>query len=461
MPLQRGLAKELRRYRYVLFDKRMWLRRAVFLAGALAVSVASVGFALAADWASQIYADWAGAWPAWSRFVITPAVFALCAFAIRAYFHNAQGSGIPQAIAARRSRDPAHRKALLGWRVLVGKALLTILAIAAGASVGREGPTVQIGASIIIVAAGFAGLGRERGLVLAGAGAGVAAAFNTPLAGILFAIEEMAKSYERRTMTLVLASTAIAGAVTIGLIGNYVYFGTVSGELSDIRQWLAIPICAVVGGALGALFSRLTIATQLRRVAAVARLKSWPIAFAAGCGLLVALLAWLTNDYAATSGYEKTRAIFDEGMHYPWWYAFAKLAATLLSTISGIAGGLFSPSLSVGAGLGSLVAPLLPGIPFATLSLLMMVAYFTGVVQAPLTAFVIILEMTNNTALLVPVMLTALLAAGVSRLVCPHPLYHALSVEFDPKPAKADPAIDDKAPPAGTEVAAPALPSGR
>ena len=107
-----------------------------------------------------------------------------------------------------------------------------------------------------------------------------------------------------------------------------------------------------------------------------------------------------------------------------------KLIATVASSVSGIPGGIFAPSLAVGAGLGANVAALLPGAPVQALIVLGMVAYFAGVVQAPITAFVIVAEMTNDHALVVPLMLASLIGFGVSRLICPEGVYHALAHNF-------------------------------
>ena len=115
----------------------------------------------------------------------------LCALAADRYFPGSQGSGIPQAIAARHLRHDAERSHLLSIRLSVGKILLTVVGLACGASIGREGPTVQIGASLMLLSARLGGMAHARGLILAGSAAGIAAAFNTPLAGIVFAIEEM------------------------------------------------------------------------------------------------------------------------------------------------------------------------------------------------------------------------------------------------------------------------------
>jgi H+/Cl- antiporter ClcA len=124
-----------------------------------------------------------------------------------------------------------------------------------GASVGREGPTVQIGASIMLAIGRFSPR-RQPGLILAGAAAGVAAAFNTPLAGIVFGIEEMSRAFETRTSSLIIAAVIGAGLTSLALMGNYTYFGTSPMGLRNGIDWFAIPLCGEVGGLAGGLFSR-------------------------------------------------------------------------------------------------------------------------------------------------------------------------------------------------------------
>jgi H+/Cl- antiporter ClcA len=420
-----------RRTRAALISPIVWRRRAVFLLGAIAVGVAAVGFAKGSDLAQALFRSTAGRWP-WSPLLMTPIGFAMIAWLTRRWFDGAQGSGIPQAIAARRSTDEAHRGRLMSLRVTLGKVIFTILGLAVGASTGREGPTVQVGAAIMFAIGRFAGLGRQPGLILAGAAAGVAAAFNTPLAGIVFAIEEMAKSFDRRLNVLVIASVVIAGLTSLALIGDYSYFGQVSTRLASLGDWIAVALCGVICGALGGLFSRSVVQLATSRAGWVAIIRQNRTLFAAGCGLAVAALGLLTDGFANGTAYAQTRAVLESGAIQPLWYAPAKLISTLLSSVSGVPGGLFSPSLSVGAAFGSFIHAMTPGVDIQAISLLSMVAYFAGVVQSPLTAFVIVLEMTNDKTMAMPLMATALLAAGASRLVCPEPLYHALSYTYDP-----------------------------
>ncbi|MFG1463499.1 chloride channel protein [Xanthobacter sp. DSM 24535] len=426
--------RDLRRVRVVLFSRIFWKRRVVFLLGAIAVGVASVLFAAAADRGQDVYVAIVREAP-YALLIITPLGFGLFAHLTARFFDGAQGSGIPQAISARRSDDPAHRARLLSVKVTLGKVALTIAGLAVGASIGREGPTVQLGCAIMVMLAGMVGIGRANGLILAGAAAGIAGAFNTPLAGIMFAIEEMAKSYDKRLSGMISYAVVISGMVSLVLVGQYSYFGTIPTDAFPQQiGWTAVAACAVMGGIAGAIFSRGLVALSFAKGGMIGRLKSRPWLYGGLIGFAVALLAVATDGFAGGSGYAPTRDLLEQGVTNPWWYAPIKLLTTMLSSAAGIPGGLFSPSLSVGAGFGAALSGFLPHIDVRALAMLGMVAYFAGVVQAPLTAFVIVMEMTDEVHLVVPLLATSLLAAGLSRLLAPEPLYHALSYAYDPKP---------------------------
>ena len=401
----------------------------MFWGGAIATGLAGAGFAIVAGRAGQLF-DRITVWSPWIPLVLTPLGFLLSALLCRRVFPGAQGSGIPQAIAARHVRDPGGRNRLLSLKLTVGKVLLTLLGLACGASIGREGPTVQVGASIMLQVARLGGMGRERGLILAGSAAGVAAAFNTPLAGIVFAIEEMGRSYEHRTNGLILSTVILAGIASIALLGNYSYFGVTNAGIGSLADWSAVVACGIGGGIGGAVFSRLVLAGTVRLRAFVTRRPDRNTMLVAGlAGLIVAVLGVLSRGAIYGTGYEQARGAL-EGTPLPWTYAPMKLVATLASTLSGIPGGIFAPSLSVGAGFGSAIAPLFPGTPAGAIVVLGMAGYFAGVVQAPITAFVIIVEMTADHGMVIPLMAAAVLGFGTSRLICPQPLYHSLAEHF-------------------------------
>jgi H+/Cl- antiporter ClcA len=400
----------------------------VFWGGALVVGAISVIFTDAANWAQSMFLNARGDF--WAMpLIVTPAGFVFCAWAAREIFPGSQGSGIPQAIAARHFTLSAQRHRLLSLKICVGKIGLTVMGLLAGASVGREGPTVQVGATIMLKVARLGGLRNERGLILAGSAAGIAAAFNAPLAGIVFAIEEMSRSFESRTNGLVLYAVIIAGLVSLGLLGNYTYFGTTSVAVSTPLDWTMVLVCGVVGGLAGGAFSRLLLdGSTLARtwMAAQSGRPKWGLSL--GCGVVVALLGVCTGGATFGTGYAQARGAV-EGHALGWYFWPAKLLATLATALSGIPGGIFAPSLAVGAGLGDwLVGG--SGTNATLGAVLGMAGYFAGVVQAPMTAFVIILEMTRNDANVIPLMLTSVIGFGVSKLIAPEPLYHGLAKGF-------------------------------
>jgi H+/Cl- antiporter ClcA len=418
-----------RRLRSVKVTSERWQRRAIFVLGGIAVGAAAVAFAMLADLAQHAFA----ALVAKSRYaslLVTPLGFALSVYLTNRFFPNSQGSGIPQAIAARQLTDQAARGRLVSIRIAIGKMLLTLLGLLCGASVGREGPTVQIGASIMF-ALGRMSPRRQPGLILAGAAAGVSAAFNTPLAGIVFGIEEMSREFEVRTSGLIIGTVIAAGLTSLALVGNYTYFGSSATMLGHGADWLAVPLCGVAGGLAGGIFSRVIIAMARGLPGAPGRIfKQHPIPFALVCGVGVALCGLASGDMIYGTGYAQVKEALDNATLLPWHFSLLKLAATAFSAVSGIPGGIFSPSLAVGAGLGSDVAQLFPTAPLGAIMLLGMVSYFAGVVQAPITAFVIVTEMSDNHAMVVPLMAAALIAYATSRLVCHEGIYHALAKGF-------------------------------
>ncbi|WP_137044267.1 chloride channel protein [Pseudolabrys sp. FHR47] len=418
-----------RRRRRMKVQAGRWQRRLLFLIGGIAVGAAAVLIALLADKAQHIFALLIGQWR-YASLALTPAGFVLAVFLTNRYFPNSQGSGIPQAIAARRLTGHAARKRLLSMRVAVGKILLMLLGLLCGASAGREGPTVQVGASIMFTAGGLSAR-RQSGLVLAGAAAGVAAAFNTPLAGIVFGIEEMSRSFESRSSRLIIGAVIAAGLTTLALVGNYTYFGRTPMMLENGIDWLAVPICGVIGGVAGGLFSRFVIA-MARGIPGVigGALKKRPLLLAGLCGLGVALCGIASGDIVYGTGYEQVKTALENGTPLPDSFGLLKLLATALTAVSGIPGGIFAPSLAVGAGIGSDIAQFFHGTPVGPIIILGMVSYFAGVVQAPITAFVIVTEMTDNHAMVVPVMAASVIAYACSRAVCPEGIYHALARGF-------------------------------
>ena len=374
--------------------------------------------------------------------LVTPLGFGFAVLLARTVFPNSQGSGIPQVIAARSIDDPVARNALVSLRVAFGKIVVMMIGLLCGASIGREGPTVQVGASIMGFIGRKAPIVYQQNLLLAGAAAGIAAAFNTPLAGIVFGIEELSRSFEAKASGLVLGCIIAAGVTSLAILGDYTYFGTTAETLPLGRVWLIVPICAVVGGLLGGLFSRILIAClsgdttrPLRRI-----VTGRPIFFAMACGLGVALCGLAGHHSSYGTGYAEARGILHGNSDLTLLFMPLKFLSTVLSAISGIPGGIFAPSLSIGAGLGAEFHAVFQTLPIGPFVLIGMASYLAGVVQTPITSFVIVSEMTQDHAMVIPLMVAALIADAVSRIVCADGLYHALSKSFQPKtPRVTDP----------------------
>ncbi len=160
------------------------------------------------------------------------------------------------------------------------------------------------------------------------------------------------------------------------------------------------------------------------------------------CGLAVAVIGLLSGGLTFGTGYHEARLVVEGNGPLPASYTLLKMLATVASYLSGIPGGIFAPSLAAGAGFGSIMGEWMSFAPVGAIVILGMVGYFTGVVQTPITASVIVMEMTDNAQLILPLLATAFLAYATSRLVCPQPIYRALAEGFLPRQARPDP--DDR-----------------
>jgi H+/Cl- antiporter ClcA len=429
MPVQPA-SEAVRSASRTLLSFQHWKARLIVWGAGAAVGAAAVGFAWLADLAQAAFRALHTSMRFWP-WAVAPIGFALISWATRRFFPGAEGSGIPQTIFALRPDAGEKEGLLLRPRVVIGRVLLAGAALLSGASIGREGPTVHVGAAIARFFCRWMPHGTQsaqrRALILAGGAAGVAAAFNTPLAGIVFAIEELSRSFEERASGVALTAVILAGVISIAWTGDYTYFGqpVVAAEFHNLS--MGVLGVALAGGLAGGLFSRITLlGTAAVRARMANAHKAGPMIFAACCGLLVAAIGYFANDLTYGTGYSEARSVLEEHAHLPWYYAPARAAATLIAYLSGIPAGLLAPSLSVGAGLGQVVADFggqPTAVPFAILG---MCGYLAGVTQAPLTSLVIVMEMTSQHAMVLPLMVTAAIATGTSKLLSP-PLYQTLA----------------------------------
>lgn len=425
----KNIARGGRRYAMPWLSLGRWHKRLLLVGAALLAGLIAIAFAIGAEVAIAFHQTLMNGSP-WLTLVVAPAGFAAMAWLSRRFFPGTEGSGIPQAIAASLSDDAQLRRHFLSFKIAIAKVFLTLGGLLSGASVGREGPSVQIGAATMHLLAGRrrGRIASSRDLIVAGSGAGIAAAFNTPLGGIMFAIEEMCRYRAFRANSTTLTAVIFAGLMSLAVLGNYTYFGRTPAAVSwPDGVWLVL-VCGVVGGLLGGGFSRVLIASSRGlpgRVGVIASER--PIAFAAGCGLATGLIGLLTGGLTYGTGYAESKAALEGSAALPAYFMLAKLAVIWLAFVSRIPGGVFAPALAVGAGMGADLAFFMPGEQDAAILVLGMVAFLAAMTQTPITSFVIVMEMTANHQMLLPLMATAMVAHGVSKSVAPLPLYHALA----------------------------------
>lgn len=398
--------------------RRVGLIAAAFLSGLAAVVYAKL-FKLVETTTTDLFRQHVLWLP-----LAAPAFFAASWYFVYRYAPRAGGSGIPQVMAAialeERRPGSSVGARLLGLRLSVVKVASSLLCVAVGGAVGREGPTLQVSASI------FHAVGRVLGRLtrvaaietwlLAGSAAGLGAAFNTPLGGIVYAVEELASKHFNQVRSSVLTSVLVAGLVSQWLVGSYLYLGfPIIGKagFGVIPAALVVgTVGGVIGAALGNALFRGTLAT--RRATRKRPVRNG-LAIAIGCGLVVAGLA-LLDGRSLGPGNQLISHILAGQTTASFELVVVRILSTVASYLSGAAGGIFAPFLAIGASLGSWISSWWTGSNAVLLSLLGMIAVLTGMTRAPLTSFVLILEMTDRHTAIFPMMLTALVALGSSRL---------------------------------------------
>lgn len=427
-----------------LIDRRAFVRRqrrwryfGLFWLGAVATGFVAVLYARLIDFGYDTFLHMI-AWHWWLPLIVTPAVAALGVYITRRWFAGAEGSGIPQVIATLHGTSELGAR-LLTLRILIGKIAVSFLAMLGGFTIGREGPTIHVGAALMFSLRRFYparlrriyGAGIESKLALAGAAAGLSAAFNAPLAGVVFAIEELTRSFEQRTSGVLITAIIFAGIVSLGLQGNYVYFGTIAidGHFPDLLV-VAVLLVGLLTGIAGGMFCWLLLNTARWMPSRVLALRSdRPVGFAAVCGLFIAIIGVASGGHLFGSGYAEARSMLEGHSQLGVSYPLLKMASMVGSYLPGTPGGLFAPSLAIGAGVGNALHMVFGQMQLPMLIALGMVGYLAAVTQSPITAFIIVIEMIDGHALVISLMATALISSQVSKLFAP-PLYEALAHRY-------------------------------
>ena len=406
-----------------LRENQLFLALAI-LVGVLA-GLAAVLFALAIDQASHRLF---GLTPSRTRLLFIPPAVSLCTGVLLRYvFPGVRGSGVPQTKVAyhlARGRIPA--------RVPIGKFITGVLCIGSGHSMGREGPSVQIGAGIASVIGQWLRLppSRVRDLVPVGAAGALAAAFNTPVAAVLFALEEIIGDMNAALLGSTVVASVASVVVERAILGNEPLFHVPAYRLAHPAELLAYAVLGVFGGLVSVVFCKALLGGRLL----FRRLPAWTTTWQPAIGglLIGGVIAWKPQVMGV--GYEYIDQALNGGLLLNAMLAlcFLKLAATVLSYSSGNAGGIFAPSLYIGAMAGGAIGTLVQQVaPFPTAApgayaLVGMGTLFAGIIRAPMTSVFMIFEVTQDYQILVPLMVANMLSFVISRRLQPEPVYHAL-----------------------------------
>lgn len=377
--------------------------------------------------------------------VASPLFFYIGWLFVRYTSKAATGSGIPQIMAALKTLDdtaPRSIRHLLSFKVIVTKVLSSCMAIIGGAGIGREGPSLQISASIYVIVHRFKpkswpSVNRQK-MVLAGAAAGLAAAFNTPLGGIVFAIEELSKSSIHSFRSSLLFSVILAGLTTQTLAGPYLFLGYPNIGKISLKYYLIIILVATVTGLAGAFKSRLIL--KLNAFKRTFSSEWQHHAFVIACGLALAVLILLIGIDAIGSGKMQMQTLlFTDSKDMDWTMFPARFLSSIISFSSGVAGGVFAPSLATGASVGALFSHFVNfDMDNKIIILCGMIGFLTGVTRSPFTSAVLVLEMTDRHSAIFPMMLAAIVANLTAALVMKHSLYDHLMQNYMYTPEKTE-----------------------
>jgi H+/Cl- antiporter ClcA len=379
-------------------------------------------------------------------FAVTPLCFLLSWWLVRRFAPYAKGSGIPQVMAAVELRKPQERKLIhrfLSLRIIIVKILSSAVKVVGGGIAGREGPTIQIASSIFYQVHKWLPKWwppiSQSNILIAGAASGLAAAFNTPLGGIIFAIEELSKFHVKHYKSPLFIAVIVAGLTAQGLGGSYLYLGYPKLDSSEWLLTAGVIVTAIVAGFFGSKMCVLLLKVMqlFRRFT-----RTWQqVAIVVFCGLFVATFIFFLGTEAMGSGKElMERTLFTSSKSVEWYTPFVRMNGLIASFSFGGAGGVFAPSLSSGASIGAFLAEWMhfTGPEANLLILIGMTAFLTGVTRAPFTSAIIIFEMTDRHSVIFFLLLGAIIANVIASFADKHPFYDRLKAMYlkEVKPAE-------------------------
>lgn len=374
----------------------------------------------------------------WWLFIITPVCFALSWWLVVRFSPYSRGSGIPQVMASIELATPKYVQKvdrLLSLKIIFIKILSSLVMVLGGGVIGREGPTIQIAGSVFRKI--HAWLPKwwpkisKKNMIMTGAAAGLAAAFNTPLGGIVFAVEELTKTHINYFKTAIFTAVIIAGLTAQGLLGPYLYLGYPDVSHFSSYIFFAVALVAVVCGLTGSIMAKFIL--SLLKWKNGFRLRYQHLLYITVCALIIALIAYFFDHSILGSGKNlMTGVLFTDQKYSPWYTAGFRVAGPILSFTTGASGGVFAPSLSAGAEIGSVLSGWLHLSASNTNIVILagMAGFLTGVTRSPFTSAILVLEMTDRHNLIFHLMLATMLANIVSLVIDRHSFYDHLKLNY-------------------------------
>ncbi len=374
-------------------------------------------------------------WNNWAIFIIAPIGFVLSWWLVKKFAPYAKGSGIPQVMAAVDLATPRDRfklKYLLSYKIIVIKVISSIVMVIGGGAIGREGPTIQIAGSIFrfvnqLLPKWWPKI-SIRNMIMTGAAAGLSAAFNTPMGGIVFAVEELAKIHINYFKTALFTAVIIAGLTAQWLAGSYLYLGYPQTAGVTLKVILPVILISLVCGILSSYLSVVMLRINKWKSRKL-KTDTQNIVFLIFSALILATLAYFFSWEILGSGKGiMERVLFTSNKSEEWYVPIFRMIGPALSFTSGGAGGIFAPALSAGASFGAFFSDLLNLQPNETNVVILagMVAFLTGITRAPFTSAILVLEMTDRHSLIFYLMLAGMASSLVSMMNSRHSLYDSL-----------------------------------
>lgn len=415
------------------WSKRRGITLLIFCLGAALVGITALLLGLLAHGAFALFSVITAA-HAWFPFISLPLGGILLTGLMHLAGPGTEGSGIQQDIAAIQLAASTNLvQRFINARLAITKFFALILGTLSGFVVGLEGPTVQLGASILYPFRRFFPMDTtllRRQLLMAGGAAGIAAAFNAPLAGLMFAFEELGSSTRSHTPSRVAVAVILAGSIAYAFSAGHTYFGPIFllyAPPLELVKLLPILFLVTIAGALsGGAFSWLALRAAVWMPKPVFALKkNHPYIFVVLCGLLIAACGLGAPIFG--SGAALTADMLHGTETVQWYYAPLKFCVLLLTNLTSIPGGVFAPSLSLGAGIAGIFLPLTNPEWAPHIICAGMVAVLAAVTRAPLTAAFIIIEMTDGHSLVPEALAVAFFASYLARLFRVR-FYHELAL---------------------------------